>query len=200
MDILPKSVFAFPILPWPPTHNYTFGMYWYMSSEPNIYNYDPMPYLDLLAANGVNEIYPGTGNLALDENIRTFIAAATERGIAVFRERGYHTWILPANRPGFHSNHMNRFITYQAGAAENEQFAGILFNIEPHQFRANNNPLGLNRMLTPNRTPERDAERHRLLQYYVDFQVEITSAYPGLSLIGLHSLGGEERAITTINM
>jgi len=176
IGIFTQEAFGLPKISRPPVHDHTFGMYWYASAGPSID--EPNRYLDFAAANGINEIYLSTGVTAgvanLGQNVNDFVSAANEREIQVFFLTGHYNWILPAYYENF-KRRMDEFLAYQESAAENEQFAGVVLNIEPQQFRPVPGRYDYN-WLTPV-GPERDRVRNQLLQYYIDFQVYMTELY-----------------------
>ena len=138
----------------------TFGVYWQRGVTNNTWagigvDQCDVTLLDFAKANGVNEIYLNHGgNMYLAGNAwgttginnvvnptRRFISAAHDRGIRVFMLfDSSGNILLEADSVIRNSRHrFNRQMVglkaYQATVNEHERFAGIQFNVEPHQQR-----------------------------------------------------------------
>ena len=117
------------------TSRITLGTWWwsFASDTPELRE----KRLSWLAANQVTEIYlccPPLvwGNAdAATATLRTFIAAAGERGIRVALLDGDVSWIQSGNT-GFDRT-FQAFARYQAGVEPQERFYGLHLDIEPHQ-------------------------------------------------------------------
>ena len=88
---------------------------------------DASTYLDFANANGINQIYYCSSKF--DQTTMQFINLANQKNIKVFWLDGDYHWL---NNPQLMTAKIQKYIAYQK-AFPDAQFAGIHFDIEPHQ-------------------------------------------------------------------
>ena len=87
--------------------------------------------LDFLAKNGVSEIYFCVDPEKYAGETRSFVKAASAKGMRVALLAGDVSWIRPGNR-GF-AGTLLAFRAYQRRAAPDEKFYALHLDVEPHQ-------------------------------------------------------------------
>ena len=100
----------------------TLGVWWW--------SHTPIdgPYLDFAAKNGANEIYFSTNTFGTA--VSDFITRAHAKGIKVYWLQGDVSWI---RNDAVIRQRILLYLQYQENSAVNSRFAGVHFNIEPHQ-------------------------------------------------------------------
>lgn len=109
-------------------------------------------YLDFAQENGVTEIYYYVSDF--NEKIANFIKEANLKNIKVYWLTGKYQWIEDYASL---KNKINEFLNFQS--TNNNLFAGIHFDIEPHQH------------------PEFDTRREEILFEFIDLTYKIKSDY-----------------------
>lgn len=112
-------------------------------------------YLDFAEEQNVNEIYYYTSSFT--QKTSDFIKDANSRGMKVFWLQGKYEWIEDIQPL---KDKMSEFLDYQNQSEY--KFAGVHFDIEPHQH------------------PEFEDRRTELISSFVNLTVEIKNFYPDL--------------------
>ena len=142
------AIFVLFLIPKEKTQQTSFGVWWWNNRLDN-------SYLDFASDNDINEIYYYTSSF--DDKTNNFIKLANSKNIKVFLLTGEYQWI--ENFTDL-ENTINKYIEYQNNYPN--KFAGIHFDIEPHQF------------------PDFEENKSTRLTQFVEMTVKVKKLYPNI--------------------